>query len=185
MKGICLIWSRGRHSSPSLPDRGPTGTWHLASSISHPRAEISGILVMVRRSSATSRGTAYWFQYFCFPLFGHVVFRTQVFLIVREKMSQRNLLDPKVNMALGWRSKILWVWNWGKVNFTKTLFLYITPFCLKITLETVKWTRCLDKLVPIWIMNSTNAKGNNNSSIAKNINRTKERLRFPQLIHRC
>ena len=25
MKGFCLIWSRGRHFSPSLPDRGPTG----------------------------------------------------------------------------------------------------------------------------------------------------------------
>ena len=54
MKGICLIWSRGRHFSPSLPDRGPTqgwgptGIWHLTHSISDPRAEISGILVMVR-----------------------------------------------------------------------------------------------------------------------------------------
>ena len=36
--------------------RGPTGIRHLAHSISDPRAEISGILVMVRRSSATSRG---------------------------------------------------------------------------------------------------------------------------------
>ena len=25
MKEICLIWSRDRHVSPSLPDRGPTG----------------------------------------------------------------------------------------------------------------------------------------------------------------
>ena len=33
--------------------------------MSDPRAEISGILVMVRRSSATSRGTTYWFLYFC------------------------------------------------------------------------------------------------------------------------
>ena len=24
MKGICLMWSRCRHYSPSLPDRGPT-----------------------------------------------------------------------------------------------------------------------------------------------------------------
>ena len=36
MKGICLIWSRGRHFSPSLPERGPiqgrvpTGIRHLA-----------------------------------------------------------------------------------------------------------------------------------------------------------
>ena len=49
MKGICLIWSRGRHFSPSLSD---------------PRAEISGILVTVRRSSATSRSTTYWFKLF-------------------------------------------------------------------------------------------------------------------------
>ena len=55
MKGICLIWSRGQHFSPSLPDRGPTGIWNLAHSISDARAEISGILVMVRHSSATSR----------------------------------------------------------------------------------------------------------------------------------
>ena len=39
MKGICHIWSRGRHFSPSLPDRGPTqvrgptGIWNLAHSI--------------------------------------------------------------------------------------------------------------------------------------------------------
>ena len=72
MKGICLIWSRGRHFSPSLPDRGPTqgrgptGISHLAHSISNPRVEISGILVMVRRFSATSRGTTYWFQFFIF-----------------------------------------------------------------------------------------------------------------------
>ena len=54
MKGMCLIWSRGRHISPSLPDRGPTGIWNLAHSISDPRAAISGMLVMVRRSSSTS-----------------------------------------------------------------------------------------------------------------------------------
>ena len=80
-KGICLLWSRGRHFSPSLPDRGPTGIWNSAHSISDPRAEISGILVMVRRSSATSRGTTYWFQYFCLVLdisFAHAqVFRSE------------------------------------------------------------------------------------------------------------
>ena len=72
MKGICLIWSRDRHFSPSLPDRGPTqgrgptGIRHLAHSISNPRAEISGLLVMVRRFSASSRGTTYLFQFFPF-----------------------------------------------------------------------------------------------------------------------
>jgi len=70
MKGICFLWSRDRHFSPSLPDRGPTqgrgptGIWLLAHSISDPRAEISGILVMVRRSSTTSRSTTYWFPIF-------------------------------------------------------------------------------------------------------------------------
>ena len=24
MKGICFMWSRGQHVSPSMPDRGPT-----------------------------------------------------------------------------------------------------------------------------------------------------------------
>ena len=37
---------------------------YLAHSISDPRAEISGILVMVRRSSSASRGTTYWFLLF-------------------------------------------------------------------------------------------------------------------------
>ena len=44
------------------------GNQPLAHSISDPRAEISGILVMVRRSSTTSRGTTYWFHCFCFPM---------------------------------------------------------------------------------------------------------------------
>ena len=52
MKGTCLIWSRGRHFSPSLTERGPTGIWHLAHSIGDRPAEISGTLVMVRRSSS-------------------------------------------------------------------------------------------------------------------------------------
>ena len=88
MKGICLIWSRGRHFSPSLPDRGPTqgrgptGIWHLAHSISDPRAEISGILVMVRRSSSSSRGTTYWFQIFCFST-------SRVFRLRMCKFSER------------------------------------------------------------------------------------------------
>ena len=88
MKGICLIWSRGRHFSPSLPDRGPTGIWNLAHSISDPRAEISGILVMVRRSSPTSRGTTYWFQYFCFPT-------SRVFLLRMCKLSERLFKSEK------------------------------------------------------------------------------------------
>ena len=75
MKGICLIWYRGRHLSPSLPDREPpqgrelTGIRNFAHSISDLRAEISGILVMVRRSSPTSRGTVYWFQLLVVILF--------------------------------------------------------------------------------------------------------------------
>ena len=64
MKGICLVLSRGRHFSPSLPDRGRLVSETAAHSTRNPRAEISGLLVMVRRSSASSRGTTYWFQYF-------------------------------------------------------------------------------------------------------------------------
>ena len=79
MKGICLIWSGGRHFSPSLPDRGPTGIWHLAHSISDPRAEISGILVMVRRSSATFRGTTYWFQFLLFSCPRYFVYACATF----------------------------------------------------------------------------------------------------------
>ena len=66
MKGICLIWSRGRYISPSLPDRGPTGIFNLAHSVSDPRAEISGILVMVRLSNSTFRRTTYWFWLFLY-----------------------------------------------------------------------------------------------------------------------
>ena len=62
--------SNGLGADMSLPPcliggRQVSETW--AHSISDPRAEISGILVMVRRSSATSRSTTYWFQFFrCF-----------------------------------------------------------------------------------------------------------------------
>ena len=77
MKGICLIWSRGWHISPSLPDRGPTGIRNLAHSVSDPRAEISGILVMVRRSSSTSRDTTYWFLYFYFLYSGYFGLRVR------------------------------------------------------------------------------------------------------------
>ena len=64
MKGVCLIWSRGRHFSPSL-----------LHSISDWEAEISGILVMARCSGITSRGTTYWYQFFCFCYPASKVFR--------------------------------------------------------------------------------------------------------------
>ena len=75
MQVICLIWSDlgGKvldNFSPSLPDRGPTGIWNLAHTVSDPRAEISGILVMVRCSSTTSRGTTSWFLVLFFPVPG-------------------------------------------------------------------------------------------------------------------
>ena len=61
----CLIWFRGRQLPPSLPrypndSKGP----RVAAGISDPRAEISGIIVMVRRSGNTSRGTATGFFFF-------------------------------------------------------------------------------------------------------------------------
>ena len=104
MKGICLIWSRGRHFSPSLPDRGPTqgrgptGIWNFAHSISDPRAEISGILVIVRRSSATSRGTTYWFLCFlvsCAFRLRMRNFSKLLFLYHQEKNRGNNMLDPR------------------------------------------------------------------------------------------
>ena len=64
MKEICLIWFRGWQLPPSLLDRRSTCIWNLAHAISNPRAEISGMLVMVRCSSTTSRGGSYWFPYF-------------------------------------------------------------------------------------------------------------------------
>ena len=63
----CLIWFRGRQLPPSLPrysndSKGP----RVAAGISDPRAEISGIIVMVRRSGDKSRGTATGFFFFFF-----------------------------------------------------------------------------------------------------------------------
>ena len=97
MKGICFIWSRGRHFYPSLPDRGPTGIRHLAHSISDPRAEMSAILVMVRRSSCTSRGTSYWLKYFfCFEfrVFGFALaqfFSTEMFTIIKKNDAPKGI----------------------------------------------------------------------------------------------
>ena len=103
MKGICLIWSRGRQFSPSLPDRGPTqgrgptGIWNLAHSMSDPRAETSGILVMVRRSSTTSRGTTYWFWFFCFPSISSV--HVQLLCLLSSKKKK------KENAMKEWRTQ--------------------------------------------------------------------------------
>ena len=61
MKGICLIWSRGRLFSPSLSCRDKVSESIAEPSpagISEPRAEISWCIVMVQRSGKASRGTA-------------------------------------------------------------------------------------------------------------------------------
>ena len=79
MQGSCLIWSRGRHFSPSLSDRGPTGVCNLAHSISDPRAEILGIFVMVRRSSDSSRGTGYWLPILYFSVSQVLLLRMPMF----------------------------------------------------------------------------------------------------------
>ena len=104
---VSCIWFRGRHFSPSLPDRGPTqgweptGIWNLAHSISDPRTEISGILVMVRRSSAPSRGTTYWFQFFCMfsfvPPFSstHAQFFSSANCYQKNKTKQKNRLSKR------------------------------------------------------------------------------------------
>ena len=57
---------------------------------------------MVRRSSATSRGTAYWFYYFSFLMFEHFVFRTQVFLIYsRKKNVAKGIARTQVQRGTG------------------------------------------------------------------------------------
>ena len=55
MKGICLMWSRGRHFSPSLPAwRQVSETWLQMRSPGRNLGEHR----LVRRSGTTSRGTA-------------------------------------------------------------------------------------------------------------------------------
>ena len=58
------------------------GICNLVHSISDPRAEISGTLVMVRRSSTKSRGTTYWFHCFLLLCFcpGYLVCACAIFL---------------------------------------------------------------------------------------------------------
>ena len=64
-RGICLIWFRGRHISPSMPYREARS---VAESSEGPTASKSdrtgrnpGMTRLVRRSSATSGGTAFFF----------------------------------------------------------------------------------------------------------------------------
>ena len=63
-RGICLIWFRGRHIPPSMPYREARS---VAESSEGPTASKSdrtgrnpGMTRLVRRSSATSRGTAFF-----------------------------------------------------------------------------------------------------------------------------
>ena len=67
-KGICHIWSRGRHFSPSLPDALVLHRYLKASVQSDLRAEISGSIVKVQRSGASSRGTAAGSHFLAFKL---------------------------------------------------------------------------------------------------------------------
>ena len=115
-KKIC---SRGRRISPSLPDWGPTGIWNLAHSISDPRAEISGILVMVRRSNSTFRGTTHWFWLFLYFWALGIwfalaqIFSTEVLTVIKKKCTQRNWvrekLDPRfhadLNLTASWKQE--------------------------------------------------------------------------------
>ena len=64
-KGICHIWSRGRHFSPSLPDALVLHRYLKTSVQSDLRAEISGSIVKVQRSGASSRGTAAGSHFHC------------------------------------------------------------------------------------------------------------------------
>ena len=57
MKGICHVWSRGRHFSPSLP-AGDVRYLKLSSQKRSPGRNL-GEHRWVRRSGTTSRGTAF------------------------------------------------------------------------------------------------------------------------------
>ena len=65
---MCFVRSRSRHFSPSLPGRGST-QGRGPTGVSDRCADISGIVVMVGRSSPTSRGTSSCLPFFCFVLF--------------------------------------------------------------------------------------------------------------------
>ena len=78
-RGICLIWFRGRHIRPSMPYREARS---VAESSEGPTASKSdrtgrnpGMTRLVRRSSATSGGTAY---------FSRLVFKHFVSACVRK-----------------------------------------------------------------------------------------------------
>ena len=57
MKGICHMWSRGRHFFLSLPPCLVTGSWNLTHQSNHPGRNF-GKHRSVRRSGTTSRSTA-------------------------------------------------------------------------------------------------------------------------------
>ena len=67
-KGLVSYGLGADNSLPPCQVGGRLVSETSAHSISDPRAEISGILVMVRRSSSMSRGTTYWFRFFLIRL---------------------------------------------------------------------------------------------------------------------
>ena len=82
MKGICHLWSRGRHFSPSLPgDR----YLNLSSPQKRPPGRNLGEHRSVRRSGTASRGTA--FLAFCLRM--RRFLKTQVLTIFMEQYSQQ------------------------------------------------------------------------------------------------
>ena len=80
----CLIGSRHMVRGRLVSD----------TSVSDPRAEISGIRVMVRRSSVTSRGTTNWFKDFLFSL--APVFRLRMKKKCNKRNEGSNKLYPRV-----------------------------------------------------------------------------------------
>ena len=81
MKGICHIWSRGRHFSPSLP-AGDDRYLKLSPPKRSPGRNL-GEHCLVRRSGTASRGTAL----LVFNLRMRNFPRTEVLIICMEKIS--------------------------------------------------------------------------------------------------
>ena len=123
MKGICHLWSRGRLISPSLP---VGDDWYLnLSSQKRPTGRNLGGNRSVRRSGATSRGTAllpFYLRMRSFP-------RTEFLTICVEKSIR---LGSTRNKAFGW------------VRF----FNMPMRSCLEdLVLKILSWRSCLEDLV--------------------------------------
>lgn len=136
MKGICHIWWRGRHFSPSLTvhawrqtqGRGPSEIWNSVHTgagswftLKATRGLNLGWLIMVQYYGALSRGTTFWFPHFVFLFSGCFVSTCTRFLNWTAYHSpERSLINGLLtspvtvvyavfNMVACWRLRILWI----------------------------------------------------------------------------